>query len=282
LRGDDKVKVLEDLSAPALVTAIEANLFALFPLFDQWPQAEVHDDAEMLWSITNVAFPLFNSVLRANLALERVDVAIEAALSRCRSRKVPLLWWTGPATKPADLATRLAANGFQSEYSPGMAVELRSLAVAPSTSPGLVIEQVKDIATAEEWCRVLGLGFEMPTFVGQAFLDLLGSLAFDPESPFRHYIGRLNGEAVAASSLFLGAGVAGIYNVVTLPDARRKGIGTAMTVCPLLKARALGYRVGILHSSEMAVSVYRRLGFQEHCRIGQHEWSGDQTNAGAG
>ncbi len=163
-----------------------------------------------------------------------------------------------------------------------MAVELRSLPETPSTSPGLIIEQVKDIATAEAWCRVLCLGSEMPTFVGQAFLDFLGSLGFDPESPFRHYIGRLNGEAVAASSLFLGAGVAGIYNVATLPDARRKGIGAAMTLYPLLEARALGYRVAILHSSVLGVNVYRRLGFQEYCRIGQHVSSGDQTNVGAG
>jgi GNAT superfamily N-acetyltransferase len=276
------VKILEDLSAPALVTAIEANLFALFRLFRQWPQAEVHDDAEMLWSITNVAFPLFNSVLRANLAPDKVDVAIQAAVSRCRSRNVPMLWWTGPTTRPADLGTRLAAHGFHSDCSPGMAADLPSLPKALSTPPGFVIEQVKEAAAAENWCRVLCLGFEMPAFVGQAFLDLLGSLGLDPESPFRHYIGRLNGEAVAASSLFMAAGVAGIYNVVTLPDARRKGIGAALTLYPLLEARALGYRVGILHSSVMGVNAYRRLGFQEHCRIGQHVWPGDETSAGAG
>jgi len=276
------VDIPEDLSAPALVTAIEGNLFALFTLFRRWPQAEVHDDPEMLWSITNIAFPLFNSVLRANLAPDKVDVAIQAALSRCRSRNLPMMWWTGPTTQPADLGTRLAAHGFHSEYSPGMAAELQSLPEALSSPPGLVIEHVKEIATAENWCRVLCLGFEMPAFVGQAFLDLFRSLGFDPDAPFRHYIGRLNGETVAASSVFMGASVAGIYNVVTLPDARRKGIGAALTLFPLLEARDLGYHVGILYSSLMGVNVYRRLGFQEYCRIGQHVWLSSQTNAGAG
>lgn len=97
------------------MTAIEGDLFALFSMLQGWPQIEVHDEPDYLWTISDIPFPLFNSVLRANLSPSRVDVAIEVAVDRCRSRHVPMLWWTGPATQPPDLDVRLAAKGFHGE-----------------------------------------------------------------------------------------------------------------------------------------------------------------------
>jgi hypothetical protein len=262
--------ILQDLSDTSLVNAIERNLFESFKRFENWTRVEVHDDPDMLWLTSNIPFPLFNSILRARLS--NPNSAIEAAIARARQRNVPLMWWTGPYTQPTDLGDTLATFGFIGEVGAGMAVNLNFLPEDMTTPPGLVIERVGDVETIEKFCRVICIGFESPEFVREAFLDHSKSIGLDSQSVICRYVGMLNGQPVASSSMFLGAGVAGIYNVATIPEARKRGIGTSMTLLPLLEARMLGYKAGILQASPMGLNIYRKLGFREYCKIKQYVW----------
>ena len=275
-------EILQDLSETAMATAFEANLFEFFCLMRQWEQVEVYVGSDMLWTMTDIPAPFFNSIIRAQLSPNRVDATIEAAILRGKSRNVPMGWWVGPASRPAELGARLMAHGFVDEMDmPEMAIDLSALNTSLPTPPGLVIEQVNDIETLRQWGHAFSTGSGMPKFMCDAFLEFFSTLGFDAHSPLRNYIGSLNGEPVATSTLFLGAGVAGIYNVATVPEARQKGIGTALTFTPLSQARKIGYKAGALEASSMGASIYRRLGFQEYGRI-HHYGLRPERKQGAG
>ncbi len=109
------------------------------------------------------------------------------------------------------------------------------------------------------------VGSEIPEAGLKLLLDVVDKRGMSKDPAIHYYLCTLNDRPVATSLLYLGGGVAGIYNVATLPDVRRQGIGRALTVAPLLYARTQGYRIGVLQSSPMGLNLYRRLGFREYC-----------------
>lgn len=261
--------IARDIASPALAAAVEANQCEALTQWRALPGVDFHDGAGLLWVISGIPHPLCNGVYRADLTRDDLDATIAATLARFRERRAPMFWYVGPATRPIDLGERLAAHGLtQTAEVPGMAADLRALPEERVAPPGLTIERVRDITALRDYVRVLGACFGFPDELGEAFVALFASAGFAEQAPWRHYVGRLNGDMVTTASLFLGAGAAGIYNVATAPEARRRGLGTAVTLAALREARGLGYRTGVLTSSSDGYNVYRRLGFVEQCRFG--------------
>ena len=185
-----------------------------------------------------------------------------------------MMWWIGPSTQPSDLGRILSDRGLHVSANPGMVADLASLPERYATPKDLLIKRVEQETELDSFCRVVCDVFGMPEFVADAFFDLFLHLGFD--SPLINYLGLIDDQVVATSSVFLGAGVAGLYNVAAVESARRKGVGAAMTAIPLLEAHAAGYRVSTLEASESGFNVYRRLGFQEYCKLWRGIWTGDQ------
>src|SRR5204863_8658897 len=86
------------------------------------------------------------------------------------------------------------------------------------------------------------------------------------------FAGLLEGRPVASSGLMLWGGVAAVYNVATVPEARRRGIGTAMTWAAIDHARGLGYHVALLGTSVGGRGIYERMGFRQVEVIREYLW----------
>jgi GNAT superfamily N-acetyltransferase len=175
--------------------------------------------------------------------------------------------------RPADTGERFLAHGFTYGGDDiGMAVDLTALPEEVPVVEDLEIERVRGEETLAAWQGTLARGFGEGPVGAEWVGEMYRRLGLGDDGPWRHYLGRFYGEPVATSTLFVGMGVAGIYFVCSVEEARRRGIGAALTPAPLLEAREMGYRLGVLGASLMGYPVNRRLGFQEYCRIGLYEW----------
>jgi ribosomal protein S18 acetylase RimI-like enzyme len=62
----------------------------------------------------------------------------------------------------------------------------------------------------------------------------------------------------------------GIYSLSTLPGARRRGLGTALTKLAVSQARARGCLTATLQATPMAEKLYATVGFRDLGRFAEY------------
>jgi predicted GNAT family acetyltransferase len=77
----------------------------------------------------------------------------------------------------------------------------------------------------------------------------------------------LDGECVATALAYEHDGECGIYNVGTLPHARRRGLALGVTATLLHEAIERGCETASLQATPMADRLYGALGFRDLGRI---------------
>src|SRR5262249_7777059 len=127
-------------------------------------------------------------------------------------------------------------------------------------------------AAVREWIAVW-LHPVPSTELRERFLTAICGLGFASDRPLRHYLGVFGGQPVATAALFFAEGVASVQHVVTHGAFRRQGIGAAMTLLALNRARAQCYRVAVLSASPMGYALYRRLGFRDCCMLSTYSFT---------
>jgi GNAT superfamily N-acetyltransferase len=269
--------ILRDFSAHSLVKkAIQANWQNYHYCLGHAPSVELSIGRYLTWLVTNIPDHFMNLVVCTQLPPEGADELVENALAHFRSLGIRKLSWLAEEGVPAlEIKRYLLSHGltFRESFAIEMAADLIGLQEDLPCPAGLKIVRVEDQETLREWIHIASIGFGVAEEHEQAWYEIFTEAVFD--QPFWSYLALLNEEPVATSQLFLSAGVAGIYNVTAVPEARGQGIGAAITLAPLLDARAIGYRIGILQASSLGYGVYRRLGFQDFGKLSVYLWEND-------
>lgn len=269
-------QMLESFEPNDVISAIVSNLESYWMHYGHTSQGKLYDGADCTWFSTIVSSPLYNGVLRTQFSSDLIDASIDQAISYFAQRQRPLVWWTTPTAQPSTLETSLEAHGLTRIMElPGMAIDLHTLSDAPAIE-NLEILKVQDAAMLKQWVEVAMIGFETPIELFDLVFTVESELGLET-MPYTRYLALWRGQPAGISGLYLNAGVAGLYFVATIPEARRQGIGMAVTQAALQEAKSLGYRLAILQASPMGAPVYARMGFREYCRLSLFLWAPSES-----
>lgn len=241
----------------------EANIWAMHRDFARVQDAEVHDDPDVLWFTLPSPHAWLNGASWTKLSGSEADARIDSVTEAIHARGRNVLWQVTPSCEPRDLGRRLERRGFAGDPLPGMVADLGSLTV-PLRASDLEIRQVVSPEDVLAWVNMFDramLGIE-PRGDEHPWLGAFNDLALQPASPYGLFLGRADGEDVACSLAFAGGGAVGLYGIGTVPAARGRGYGSAVTLAGLVWGRERGERTGILHATEMGEPVYASLGFR--------------------
>jgi GNAT superfamily N-acetyltransferase len=265
-------EILHTLQDPRLIAALEANLEEEMMSFGRaLAGAEVYNDGQIEGFFTGRGH--LNGILRTHLQQtdpDSVRNGIDRVLRFFRAKQVDEIGWSlGQDCQPAQMATYLEEQEFfqVGEENVGMALQIAAMRVEENPVVDLTI---RELTTPEDLSVLHKLeieGFDSSETMAEWYCEMYKNSGFGQGTPWRHLGGWWRGEVVAATSLLFHAGVAGLYGVATVPQARRRGIARTMVLRALALARQEGYHVAILSPTEMSEGIYRRLGFREFTRI---------------
>lgn len=212
-------------------------------------------------SLSTVPISRFNHVACIRIASEERQALVTTLGEQFLQRGItnPAVMVT-PATEPADLGDWLAGQGWTWESVPVMAWQSGPL---PPTRLATVVE-----AGPEDLDRVYNLVQRVffPS-ASQLYLEIgRRSIWSAGQIGMRHFIAWVDGVAAGAASLFCWEGLAGIYNMCTLPAYRSQGVASALLARVIREAQAAGNEGIALVPTPAGRRLYERFGFREAFR----------------
>lgn len=228
-------------------------------------EGEVWEEDGLLCIYSGLPGAVFNSVLLTKPVTDERELKLKLdyahALFNSRSARWSL-WLIEHFVTP-QLSKRVLA--LVECYGPkillrGTGMFAAQLDPPTRTLPSLELHQVQSPASRFDFCHVMAVAFHTPL---ATFLDVYHASDYW-KGPMHGFVAYSGNRAVATVCVLPAHGVLGLYGVSVLPDVQRKGFGERTIRFALEELmRQTGIQASVLESSEVALGLYRRLGYRE-------------------
>ncbi|NHJ31997.1 MAG: GNAT family N-acetyltransferase [Asgard group archaeon] len=251
--------ISRNLKSEEISVVIEENRVEVYRNLWTRFNATIKKTEEYSLYTTEIKASILNGVIDTKIEESNIFNIIDEIVSHFKEKQLPFVWLTSELTTPRNLAENLEKKDFTIARNPGMALNLNRIKKLNSSLPNLEVFKVTDLTSAKKFAmvseKVYGLSEE------GSMAELKSSIN---DELFNFYLALIDGKPVGISGVYYYCGVAGIYMVGVLEEARGKGIGTTITYAPIYDAKELGYEWAVLYSSELGFNVYKRMGFEQY------------------
>ena len=202
----------------------------------------------------------FNQAFRVNVTESEADNLIADVIRYYKSIDINPCFMVSPATRPHTFANSLLQTGFESVLEEN-AMVYRVEGVSFTTGPDVNVVSV-DGSLLDVWTDVSMKGFGTPAVLRDAILDMYGKVfQYKGTKPFLAYF---QGKPAGVCQLVSFNEVGGIFTMGTVPEYRRKGVGTTLLRRAIADSLRIGNNLLYLTTTKGsdAERLYTSLGFQ--------------------
>ena len=248
------------MDAARLAARHHANMIATMGLLaGQVPGGVVRRSAGVAIISSGIDFLLFNQVVVDGAATTPDAIVAAVGVMRDRGPRFAVNLRVGTDDRCVPIMAELGLVPLSADpWMPGMALHPLPDDRSPAPPDGHDIRRVTDAAGLDDHIRTAAAGFEMPEALMRSVMPLgvIGSeiAAF--------YVGYTDGQPVTTGAGIRTGRTIGLYSIATLPGARGRGYGAAMTRRIAADGATAGCDVAILQASAMGYSLYERLGYR--------------------
>jgi GNAT superfamily N-acetyltransferase len=229
------------------------------------PSPGIAEEDGLLLLRSGVPVSLFNPAF-VTAAPADPAATVDKIVEHYKAHALPFVLYFRDEVAP-NVAGPAEAAGLVEHFRPPLMVLDPIPGEAAQAKPDNLRISTLDESNLDGYGSVLSEGFGMPRDIVE---QILGTSLLRVDG-LTGFLGTIDGEPVGTSGLFDAHGLAGVYNVATVPAARGKGVGAALTWAAALAGAATGASVSVLQASEAGMPVYERMGYRTATRYRQFE-----------